>query len=88
MGMSRRERTLEEARLRRQMAGKPPFRSGLSVRKLRDCLRHPSHPLPHHRVDGKIWIWRSEFDVWIAAYHWVGDTEVDQIVDDLLAKLD
>jgi hypothetical protein len=39
-------------------------------------------------VDGKIWIWRSEFDVWIAAYHWVGDTEVDQIVDDLLAKLD
>jgi hypothetical protein len=62
--------------------------SGLSVRKLRDCLRHPSHPLPHHRVDGKIWIWRSEFDVWIAAYHWVGDTEVDQIVDDVLAKLD
>jgi hypothetical protein len=31
MGMSRRERTLEEARLRRQMAGKPPFRSGLSL---------------------------------------------------------
>jgi hypothetical protein len=69
MGMSRRERTLEEARLRRQMAGKPPFRSGLSVRELRDCLRHPSHPLPHYRVDRKILIWRSEFDVWIAAYH-------------------
>jgi hypothetical protein len=31
MGMSRRERTLEEARLRRQMAGKPPFSSGLSL---------------------------------------------------------
>jgi hypothetical protein len=62
--------------------------SGLSVRKLRDCLRHPSHPLPHYRVDRKILIWRSEFDVWIAAYHWVGDTEVDQIVDDVLAKLD
>lgn len=24
--------------------------SGLSVRKLRNCLRHPSHPLPHYRV--------------------------------------
>ena len=62
--------------------------SGLSVRKLRNCLRHPSHPLPHYRVDGKILIRRSEFDVWIAAYRRVGDPEVDQIVDDVLAKLD
>jgi hypothetical protein len=62
--------------------------SGLSVRKLRDCLRHPSHPLPHYRVDRKILIRRSEFDLWIAAYRRVGNTEVDQIVDDVLAKLD
>jgi hypothetical protein len=62
--------------------------SGLSVRKLRNCLRHPSHPLPHYRVDGKILIRRSEFDLWIAAYRRVGNTEVDQIVDDVLAKLD
>jgi Helix-turn-helix domain len=62
--------------------------SGLSVRKLRNCLRHPSHPLPHYRVDGKILIRPSEFDVWIAAYRRVGDPDVDQIVDDVLAKLD
>jgi len=62
--------------------------SGLSVRKLRNCLRHPRHPLPHYRVDGKILIRRSEFDVWIAAYRRVGDPDVDQIVDDVLAKLD
>jgi Helix-turn-helix domain len=62
--------------------------SGLSVRKLRNCLRHPSHPLPHYRVDGKIFIRRSEFDAWIAGYRPVGSTEVDQIVDDVLAKLD
>jgi hypothetical protein len=62
--------------------------SGLSVRKLRNCLRHPSHPLPHYRVDGKILIRRSEFDIWIAAYRRVGDPDVDQIVDDVLAKLD
>jgi hypothetical protein len=62
--------------------------SGLSVRKLRNCLRHPSHPLPHYRVDEKILIRRSEFDAWIAAYRRVGDPDVDQIVDDVLAKLD
>jgi Helix-turn-helix domain len=62
--------------------------SGLSVRKLRNCLRHPSHPLPHYRVDGKILIRRSEFDIWIAAYRRVGDPDVDQIVDDVMAKLD
>lgn len=62
--------------------------SGLSVRKLRNGLRHPSHPLPHDRVDGKIFVRRSEGDVWIAAYRRVGDPEVDQIVDDVLAKLD
>ena len=62
--------------------------SELSVRKLRNCLRHPNHPLPHYRVDGKILIRRSEFDIWIAAYRRVGDPDVDQIVDDVLAKLD
>jgi hypothetical protein len=62
--------------------------SGLSVRKLRDYLRHPSHPLPYSRVDGTILIRRSEFDTWIAAYRRVGDPAVDQIVDDVLAKLD
>jgi hypothetical protein len=39
-------------------------------------------------VDGKIFIRRSEFDVWIAAYRRVGDPDVDQIVDDVMAKLD
>jgi hypothetical protein len=39
-------------------------------------------------VDGQISIRRSEFDLWIAAYRRVGNTEVDQIVDDVLAKLD
>jgi hypothetical protein len=37
---------------------------------------------------GKILIRRSEFDIWIAAYRQVGDPDVDQIVDDVLAKLD
>jgi hypothetical protein len=61
---------------------------GLSVRKLRDYLRHPSHRLPHYRVERMILIRRSEFDAWIAAYRRVGETDIDQIVDDILAKLD
>jgi hypothetical protein len=62
--------------------------SGLGVRKLRDRLRHPSHPLPHYRMDGKILIRRSEFDTWVAASRRVGNTDVDQTIDDVLAKLD
>jgi hypothetical protein len=40
------------------------------------------------KAAGKILIRRSELDLWIAAYRRVGDTEGDQIVDDVLAKLD
>ena len=61
--------------------------NGLSVRKLRDCLRHPSHPLHHYRVDGKILIRHSEFDAWMATYRRVGDLDVDQIGDDVLGGL-
>jgi excisionase family DNA binding protein len=61
--------------------------SGLSVRKLRDCLDDPRHPLPDYRVGGKILVRRSEFDAWIAAYRRVGDTVVDRIVAAVMAEL-
>jgi excisionase family DNA binding protein len=61
--------------------------SGLSVRKLRDCLDDPRHPLPHYRVGGKILVRRSEFDAWIATYRRVGDTAVDRIVAAVMAEL-
>jgi len=53
--------------------------SGMSVRKLRDCLTHPVSPLPHYRVDGKILVRRSEFDAWMQAFKHVPD--VDRIVN-------
>jgi hypothetical protein len=34
-------------------------------------------------MDGKILIRHSVFDAWIAVYHRVGDTDVDQIIDDV-----
>jgi excisionase family DNA binding protein len=61
--------------------------SGLSVRKLRDCLDDPRHPLPHYRVGGKILVRRSEFDAWIAAYRQVEDAAVDRIVAAVMAEL-
>ncbi len=61
--------------------------SGLSVRKLRDCLIDPGHPLPSYRVGGKIVVRRSEFDAWIAAYRTQGRANVDRIVSDVLRTL-
>jgi hypothetical protein len=61
--------------------------SGLSVRKLRDCLSNPGHPLPCYRVGGKIVVRRSEFDAWIAAYREAGRADIGQIVSEVLRGL-
>src|SRR5262249_29976393 len=58
--------------------------SGLSVRTLRQYLADPAHPLPHHRVGGKVLVRRSEFDAWMAAYRRVGQADVDTLVADVL----
>ncbi len=61
--------------------------SGLSVRKLRQCLEDPAHPVPCYRVGGKILVRRSEFDTWIAAYRQCGRADVERIIDDALEGL-
>jgi hypothetical protein len=61
--------------------------SGLSVRKLRDCLDDPAHPLPAYRVGGKILVRRSEFDAWASRYRQVGSPNVDAIVRDVMGNL-
>jgi len=58
--------------------------SGLSVRTLRQYLADPAHPLPYHRVGGKVLVRRSEFDAWMAAYRRVGQADVDALVADVL----
>jgi hypothetical protein len=58
--------------------------SGLSVRKLRDHLADPAHPLPQYRVGGKVLVRRSEFDMWVARYRQVGNADVDRIVNDVM----
>jgi hypothetical protein len=61
--------------------------SGLSVRKLRDYLEDPRHPLPCYPVGGKILVRKSEFDTWIVAYRQHGRRDVDAIVNDVLRDL-
>ena len=34
--------------------------SGISVRKLKDLIRHPEYPLPAYKVEGRIKIKKSE----------------------------
>jgi excisionase family DNA binding protein len=58
--------------------------SGLSIRTLRAHLVHPTTPLPHYRVGGKILIRRSDFDRWMDQFR-VARTPVNlnALVDDL-----
>lgn len=61
--------------------------SCVSIRKLREYLRDPAHPLPHYRLGGKIVVRRSEFDAWMAAYRRVGQADVEGIVDSVMRDL-
>jgi hypothetical protein len=61
--------------------------SGLSVRKLRDLLAEPGHPLPCYRIGGKIVVRRSEYDRWAAHHRQVGNLDVDNIVSGAVRDL-
>ena len=61
--------------------------SGCSIRWLRDRLVDASHPLPCYRVEGKVLVRRSEFDVWIARFRSQGRPEVDRLVGPALREL-
>jgi len=58
--------------------------SGISVRKLREYLEDPFHPLLHYRVGGKILVRRSEFDAWMTHYRRTHSLDVTGIVNDVL----
>jgi excisionase family DNA binding protein len=64
--------------------------ASLSARTLRSYLHHPTHPLPHFRLPGKILIRRDEFDAWIERYRVNGldaGQDLDRLVDEILASL-
>src|SRR3954466_4352971 len=57
--------------------------AGLSVRTLRNYLRHPVTPLPHYRVGGRILVRRSEFDEWAVRFRTEG-SPLDEFVREAL----
>jgi Helix-turn-helix domain len=61
--------------------------AGLSVRTLRGYLTHPSRPLPHYRIGGKILVRRSDFDAWAAGFRAVAPDRVSALVADALEGL-
>lgn len=61
--------------------------SGLGVRKVRDYLTDPVHPLPCYRIGGKIVVRRSEYDAWAARYRQVGNADLDKVVAETLRGL-
>jgi len=61
--------------------------SGLSVRKLRQHLDDPAHPLPSYRIGSKIVVRRSEFDSWVVRHRQQGPVEMEGIVREVLSGL-
>ena len=62
--------------------------SSCSVRWLRYRLVDPLHPLPHHRVEGKILIKREDFDQWIGIQRIVFSAEnLGELVNSVVTQL-
>ena len=62
--------------------------SSCSVRWLRARLTDRRSPLPHHRVEGKILVSRTDFDRWISQFRTAQTpTEIETIVDGVMADL-
>lgn len=59
-----------------------------SVRWLRDRLVDRSHPLPHHRVEGKLLVKKEDFDQWISQYRQDRPAnELEDVVNGVLAQM-
>lgn len=62
--------------------------SSASVRWLRDRLVDRNHPLPHHRVEGKLLVKKEDFDQWISEYRQDRPSdELESVVNGVLEKV-
>jgi hypothetical protein len=61
--------------------------AGLSVRRLRQLLIDPFHPIPHYRLGGRILVRRSEFDTWLQHYRARPIADLHAIVDDVVREV-
>ena len=59
-----------------------------SVRWLRDRLVDRNHPLPHHRIEGKLLVKKEDFDQWIAGYRQERPAdELEEVVSGVVAAM-
>jgi hypothetical protein len=61
--------------------------SGISIRKLKDLIRHPECPLPAYKIDGSIKIKKCEFETWLKRFRLTPAQQthpVDHIVRDIM----
>lgn len=62
--------------------------SSCSIRWLRDRLVDQMHPLPHHRIGGKLLVKKNDFDRWMELYQVVRPSDrLSRIVDSVMAGL-
>ena len=59
----------------------------LSVRTLRKALKDPVHPLSYYQVGRKYLVRRSDFDAWLEYYQRSAETDLDQLVHEVLQEL-
>jgi excisionase family DNA binding protein len=59
----------------------------LSIRTLRKALKDPVHPLPYYHVGRKYLVRRSDFDAWLEYFRQSAETDLDQLVNDVLQEL-
>ena len=59
-----------------------------SVRWLRDRLVDRAHPLPHHRVEGKLLVKKEDFDQWMTQYRQDRPADaLDDVVNGVVAQV-
>jgi predicted DNA-binding transcriptional regulator AlpA len=61
--------------------------SGISIRKLRECIKDAEHPLPCFRMEGMILVKRSEFDRWMERHFRLRKRDIDQVIDEVMKGL-
>jgi hypothetical protein len=62
--------------------------SSCSVRWLRDRLVDQAHPLPHHRIGGKLLVKKDDFDRWMEAHRVVRPSDrLSRIVESVMAEV-
>jgi excisionase family DNA binding protein len=59
----------------------------VSRRTLTEWLYREENPLPAFRIDGKVYIRRSDFDRWMEAHPVEGLVNLGKIVDDVMADM-